>query len=435
MNHNSLTAITYGGWSIAILKSLQGCDFTLAPFEPYDPILEAARIGVLLSSVRALGAIAQPQLETYRKLAGLRTKALATAVPSLESRGAVRIGGSLHEVTGTFECLLPTASDVLRVVGELVQSAVVVPRAMCAIVVLDLTSAIPTPREALMTRISAFGFGELDIDGAMQDLINFGILQQTRETELGSAVLYNPKVCTQPDVDLFKALSALNPAERQQAQDAIEHATRRPGMPFPSSLSRQVIDVLTKLGILDLSGIMVRGGAKQATFPTAPQLWGRFAVLGEAEQTRDVLNDAKLFLSSLRYGQLGSEKRRGQIDDISILLDRLINRGYVGSATAIGEDYPLPMTQGIVSVVPDPQKPGQYYLNLEKEDVAEAVRDVLSENHSIVPDSTVPYAKALEKVAAYESPDAVRVRTRVSPGLLASQEALMFQLRSQRPRR
>ena len=63
-----------------------------------------------------------------------------------------------------------------------------------------------------------------------------------------------------------------------------------------------------------------------------------------------------------------------------VLVSSLIAKRSVGPATAISEDYPLPLARGIVSITESQLNPGRFFMELRKTDVAESVRDVLEQN-------------------------------------------------------
>jgi hypothetical protein len=130
-----------------------------------------------------------------------------------------------------------------------------------------------------------------------------------------------------------------------------------------------------KTGILDIIEIRTtRGFRKQ--FATTPLMWG---TLGPDQLIdKDVFDDVKLFLDSIRYGQHYGTRGTGKIDSPIVLLRALLKYGTVGSCTAIGTDYPLVEQAGIVSIEQDTTQPGeQYIMKLRKEDVVQTVLDVL----------------------------------------------------------
>jgi len=116
------------------------------------------------------------------------------------------------------------------------------------------------------------------------------------------------------------------------------------------------------------------------------------------------------------------------------LVNALINRGNVGPATAIGEDYPLPLARGIVSITESRLKPGRFFMELRKTDVAESVRDVLEQN-VILPAGDVPPPEILKKGGgSFFSPESLRVKRQLPDELIEARDSIVFDLRTHRKR-
>jgi hypothetical protein len=150
--------------------------------------------------------------------------------------------------------------------------------------------------------------------------------------------------------------------------------------------------------------------------------------------SKDLIDDSKLLLNSLRYGQLYSPSGRGRISSPAVLVNALIDRGQVGPATAIGEDYPLPLARGIVNVTESRLHRGRFFMELRKVDVAESVRDVLEQN-VILPAGQVPTPEALQRGGGiFQPPDHTRMKKQLPSELLEARDSLAFELRTYRKR-
>jgi hypothetical protein len=103
-------------------------------------------------------------------------------------------------------------------------------------------------------------------------------------------------------------------------------------------------------------------------------------------------------------------------------------------ATAIGEDYPLAWSRGIINVVESRIYPGRYSMELLKRDVAAAVRDVIT-TKKILPEPDVPTPEAIERAGKFVSPGAVRVEKELPPSLKHYHDELVFGLRIMRKQR
>lgn len=119
--------------------------------------------------------------------------------------------------------------------------------------------------------------------------------------------------------------------------------------------------------------------------------------------------------------------------DPHLIVDRLIKNGSIAvtnPATAIGEDYPLALSRGIIDVVESRMHPGRYSMHLRKRDVAEAVRDVM-EQHTIMPRVRID-SQVATKTGTFFSPASIRCQTDLPPALRQFQDSLAFELRTMR---
>lgn len=169
------------------------------------------------------------------------------------------------------------------------------------------------------------------------------------------------------------------------------------------SFDAKIVKLLIKVGLIDYSKITTLKSSADRYFPTAPHIWGVFTKSSGNELSDDLIDDAKLLLNSFRYGQFYSDSSRGRIKDPSWIVNALIRYGAIGTvtpATAIGTDYPLALSRGIVNIVESIIYPGRYSMELMKLDVAEAVRDVLDKN-AILPKQEIPSAEDLERAGQF----------------------------------
>jgi hypothetical protein len=195
------------------------------------------------------------------------------------------------------------------------------------------------------------------------------------------------------------------------------------------------LDFLIKLGLLDYSKITTAQNKTGLFFPTTPHVWGAFGA-GAGSLGKDLVDDAKLFLNSLRYGQFYSDPSRGKIKSPEWIVNALLRDGAIGvrtPATAIGEDYPLALSRGIVNIVESKIYPGRYSMELLKGDVVEAVGDVL-EHQTLLPTEKAVTDEDIEKAGRFISPKSLRVQTELPAGLKECHDELVFGLRTMRKR-
>jgi hypothetical protein len=111
------------------------------------------------------------------------------------------------------------------------------------------------------------------------------------------------------------------------------------------SLGETLWSKLHQIGYFEVSVVTNERG--QTPFVMKPSALSKFVPGGLA----DMLDDAKALSSSLMYGILKSEYARGQIREPTLLLNALVNRGYVeGPVAAIKQDYQVLERRGVVQV-------------------------------------------------------------------------------------
>jgi hypothetical protein len=424
-----------GGWIVASYKSFAAYDVDDPVFDPYEVTILCGKAATLLSSIRSLGSVPGTRFEIFRKLAHLKPTEGLRLVERLEASGVVHVSWKTegeHKAVGTIESLIFDKAGVMDAVGSLFDTLRPSERARAAILTLEATLTIPLPQSRLLSRLKQGKISDDAALGAINDMVAFGLLSRTRETESKEPLIYNPYVFGQNAADAYAALKSLPHNSQEDALRIIEHAQKSPGVPFPSKTDKSLVTLLAKVGLIDISGVRVHAGSTAREFPTAPHVWGALANPGgEPALSADLIDDSKLLLNSLRYGEIFSVSSRGRINSPAILVNALISRGQVGPATAIGQDYPLPLARGIVSIAESRIHPGRFFMELMKRDVAEAVRDILDQN-VVLPVGDVESPEMLERTGQFTSPEVTRVKRQLPAELVEARDALAFELRTYR---
>jgi hypothetical protein len=198
-------------------------------------------------------------------------------------------------------------------------------------------------------------------------------------------------------------------------------------------MNGHVLQLLIKVGLVDYSKITTSTRNAGRYFATAPSAWGIFTA-GASKLSTDLTDDAKLFLNSLRYGEFYSQPGRGKIKNSSWIVNALLRDGAIGirtPATAIGQDYPLALSRGIVNVVESRIYPNRYSMELLKRDVAEAVSEVMQQR-AFLPSGHVPSEEEVAKAGHFTSPGAVRVEKKLPDKLQGYHDELVMGLRTMR---
>lgn len=301
--------------------------------------------------------------------------------------------------------------------------------------ILSDTLLVPQTIREIKDKLIKSRLSEDEAADTIKLAISLKLISQTKETEGGQKILFNPHAFEGNATDAFDAINGLDCEKKQKAIDILEFVKSNPGVPLKRSFDEEIVKLLIKVGLIDYSKITTLKSKTNRYFPTAPHIWGVFYKSSGTELSDDLIDDSKLLLNSFRYGQFFSTTGTGKIKDPLWIVNALIRDGAIGTvrpATAIGTDYPLALSRGIVNIVESRIYPGRYSMELMKLDVAEAVRDVLDQN-AILPTQETPSAKDLERAGQFfTSPDAVRVETELPNELKVCQEEIIFGLRTMR---
>lgn len=435
MRSQSTKFVWAGAWLITTYKGFAEFDLYEPVFDQYEATILSARAANLLSSIRHLRRVKSDEFELRRRLAKIKPSEILPLVSQLEELNILNVEwmGADRKAIRSVEARNTSRRGVFEAAGRLFYELTPTNQEHASLLSLDLTAVMPVRITMLVERIERIcGIPADIIFSAINHLVSLGLLHRTRETVKGDPIISNPYAFRSIGEDSVQILSSLSQIRPEKAFEILEYVKNNPGVPFPKSVDINVLNVLVNVGLIDHSGITVKGSTQIREFPTMPHLWGVFeTAVGNAELDSDLVDDAKLFLNSIRYGEYYSHQSRGKIDDPIVLVDRLISRGEVGPATAIGADYPLPLSRGIVSIVESIIHPGRYHMQLRKVDVAKSVLDILQQG-TVLRNPGAPNEMFLQTSGQYKAPEALRVTRELPPDTKMATEELAFALRSHR---
>lgn len=438
MTSHSTEPLWAGAWLVATYKGFSEFNLYEPAFHQYETTILAARAAQFLSAISQLGRVKASELEIRQKLSRLKPSETLPLLRKLAELGLLEIEWRTPEESEVQYVAVTNTSRrwVFESTGKLFYALNPSEQEQASLLALDLTASTPLPVTVLHNEITKrAGFSRSSVSAAVDHLTDCGLLNQTQETEQGNQVISNPYAFRSMGEGAYKILSKLSEISPEKALELLELIKNNPGVPLPADTDQNVLEVLISTGLIDHSGIRVRSAAKIREFPTIPHLWGVFETdKNKTEFDQDLVDDAKLFLNSVRYGQFYSPSGRGRINDPIVLVDKLISRGEVGPATAIGSDYPLPLSRGIVSIVESRIRPGRFHMQLRKKDVAQSVLEILEQGTIL--DSHAQVDEGLWGTSGqYQAPETVRVARKLPSKLQKVTDELAFELRSHRMKR
>jgi hypothetical protein len=423
-----------GAWIVAIYKVISHWNLDDASFDPLEAIITAGRAADLFSATRSLGPIKADTFEKYRKLSLLKPNQATVVLKMAEAAGQIDIQwNNAKTAVQEYRFWRDSKEAVLDATATVFLGSSPTGCALSLLSLLQLTISIPQRSDDLRVALLKSAIAQDDVDCAMTLADALGLINVTRETDGGQTVVLNPYLFQDTPEGAEKLLLALSPADQALAHNILDHVRRSPGVPLPAQMMGNVLQLLIKVGLVDLSKITTSGNSSGRFFATTPNAWGIY-VAGSSPLSTDIIDDAKLFLNSLRYGEYYSQPGRGQIRNISWIVNALLREGAIGirtPATAIGEDYPLALSRGIVNVVESRIYPNRYSMELLKRDVVEAVGEVI-EQSAILPSGRVPTEDEVERAGKFTSPGAVRVESKLPSKLQGIHDELVLGLRTMR---
>jgi len=426
-----------GAWLVAVYKVLSQYSTDEPALDPLEAIIKAGRAAELFSAVRAVGRVDADRFEIHRKLARIRPSDAREIMEIAQQQGFVDVNWSTSTppTVEALEFLVNSNDSVLEAAGGLFERLDPTPTALGVLQILRATLPMPKTQDTVQNELS--GIPEKAVKEALQLASALKLVSVTDGTHGGSPLIFNPHIFESDVVDTMRTLDSLSPTERQHAQDIVSHVYNSPGVPLPGTTDTRVLKVLIDVGVIDFSKITTTNSVKGKYFPTAPNVWGVLTKTSGPELSQDLIDDSKLFVNSLRYGEYYSTGNRGKIKNPYWIVNALLRDGAIGTqtpATAIGEDYPLAWSRGIINVVESRVHPGRYSMELLKQDVASAVRDVLT-SQKVMPTPSTPSAGDIERAGKFVSPGAVRVEKELPPELKRFHDELVFGLRIMKKRR
>jgi hypothetical protein len=177
-------------------------------------------------------------------------------------------------------------------------------------------------------------------------------------------------------------------------------------LPETIAVSNEAKAFAVALGLIEES--VVSSPAGNAKFLTLPRMPLPSVGREIANLEDDIFHHSKMLLSSLRFGEIRSSQYRGRIQDPYVLVNVLLERDRVGPCTAIGEDYTILESEGVIKTVRADDRLGrQFYMELRRREPAEIVMNLLkSGSRGIVERDRA--IRNLELPLKYTSPEVTR---------------------------
>lgn len=405
--NSSLTPSRQGAWIINVSKHLfNTADPSHLGLTNLENIIFAGKCGHLLIKLSAddTEQLSAQKVKIHARSCGISPQELPVYLDSLKVKGCI----DWDKEKNTYEVLSCSRERVLTTTSSLLYESLSINKIeKCLPDLLQFCLLRPRLESEVKNYISKFLLEDdiLLLLGLVKEFQLLGVLTIKNRTQ--ELLYFNGYQFGDRASDIGKALSALSEQLREELNILTEAVLKRPGTPFEiSTVSEKTKSLAISLGLVEVSEVSSKAG--NAKFLTAPLLAPPSVGRETSHLEDDVFHHAKMLLSSLRFGELRSYSSRGRINDPSDLVKALLNRDRVGPCTAIGQDYILLETEGVIKTLRAENKPGQYYMQIRRKEPARMVLGLLqSGNSEIIDMKSLPLS--LELPLGYTGPEPSRV--------------------------
>lgn len=363
----------------------------------FESIVTAGRSARLLSVIsrEEEATVSSERLQELARGIGVRRIELGGLLSELQSHGLIHHGSDGVAVLGVSQVsLLDHASDIFEAQSpDGMERAVIhlsemgshspIRRSDCAEELADTYSLSKPALDDVFLQSEHIGFVDYERDG-MERLYFNGSLFKRNNAGKSRAILDN-----------------LNETETKSLLVA-EEALKQRGCLLADEIRHLLGPILWskmhQIGFFEVSVVVNERGSTE--FVSKPEALVKYVPNGLA----DMLDDAKALASSLTYGIIKSPPARGKIMDPFVLINVLINRGYVeGWAPAIKRDYQTLEKRGVVRVT---ESERGNRLTLLKREVGQMARDLILRG-----DASATAAEALigNQVSRFLGPESARM--------------------------
>lgn len=408
-----------GYWSVAAEKHLKNYTDESQNLDEVDNLNIAGKAGRFIGTIRGNGTIENiKKVEKMAGSVGIRKNMLHKIIlPAIEkSTDKVEIiRDATGEITGVAEYIFDS-DNVLQITGEVFENQNPSEIERIAIDTMEETKKLPYFQGELIDKLLKEGYSEKEVNIALAIQEQFQLIQKVNLSKTNDPIISNEYIWGRNHKRIAAAIATLQLEEKQSMKQMIEVIQNSQGIPLEKlpPIDKNLMILAKKTGILNPAIISSTRGLEKE-FEFTPDL------LNEDSVNEDILDDVKLLLASIRFGENYTEY--STIQEPEKFLRALINNHKVGPHSANGSDYILLEKRGIVKVSMGSKtnpytkitRTG-YCMELLKKDVAqEALRIIESKEYNIKLTENVENYDIATTVGSFISPEEARIKMGVMP--------------------
>lgn len=336
------------------------------------PAIDAAgKASSLLSRFAANEELHIPKkrVDAFAQAAGLNPKTeLAALLDMLKRRRVIDTSQS-----GDVVALGLTTGATVQHACDIFEEQDPTSEERATIVIADAASASPVMRKESIEAISdEFSLPKQRVGELLDRSESVGFVDA--EAVDGNRLYFNGNLFRRDNLTkVSRVLASLSSADHVKVAelDGILQAKGCLSVPAAEKLLGTVLfDKLKAAGMYDVNHVMNTAG--EHGFVTRPAAFHKF----NDPMVDDAFDLAKALVAALTYGMTLRSQGTGRIGSVAVLLKPLISGREIGPATAIGEDYRVLETKGVIQTRPGPQY--GHFMKLLKKDIGEMALAVLT---------------------------------------------------------
>jgi hypothetical protein len=333
--------------------------------------LPAGRAIRLLISLQGQDVVSLPALEsTAYSLAHINSYELHKAyLPLFSEWGFVRIYENKIEET------VKSRIDVLERAGKWWEQSNPHQVEELGVELFDRAAMAPVASDSAEKILQKFDKNVCD--NTMTHLSQSNLVDRFKYKD--SEWLYSPEIFGENYPKTVKYLQSQTQAEREEVFSIVEKVMEDQGIPHDTLKKKAKENIISQMaGAGLILGYPISFEGAVYPFYFTPDIRNRFDNEGRGEKF-DLIKSG---ISHFQFAHRLAEQATGKLSfNPSVFLDRLLENGRAGDATAIGTDYELLVKTGLVKIEPTHGTQYRFLLPASKEKIAdlEAIRDAFKE--------------------------------------------------------
>lgn len=416
--------IRNGYWAIATQKHLKAFAVDSLHMDELDCLSIAGKAGRLLGTIRGNTQICNE--EKIRKMANLSgiqpTELKNTILPYIIKASEGKVEAKIDDMGKIVDIheYIFTNEDVMDITGKIFEQQYPSDVQRVCVDIMDETRKLPNYEHEIIDKMIKGGFKEQDIMKSLMVQESFKLISKVGKSKSNNSIISNEYVWGKNHDKIAKAVVDIDVDGKDSLREMIELVRNNQGYPLEelTQFDANLVNLAKKVGIINTTTIRTNRQIVK-DFGFSPNM------LEPLTYNDDILDDVKLFLASIRFGERYTQF--STIEDSVKFLKSLIKYGEIGPHSANQTDYTLLEKKGIVRVVNKTKtvwsryyggycdKTG-YCLELVKKDVAEeALKIIESPQYNVQFDKNIENFDLVNAKGDFLTPEENRIRLAEMP--------------------